>query len=126
MTEPFVFANGQIARNAEDLIKLCQQFPDDSVNHLIREDFEKWLSYIGATKIAQYATEARQASVADHQKLDAFISKSQAKPQVEVTPAPSEPTSQVSSKPKVNLFTAIANFFSNLSGNKNNNKSLNT
>ena len=122
MTEPFIFANGQVAHSAEDLIKLCQQFPDDSVNHLIREDFEKWLSYIGATKIAQYATEARQASVADHQKLDSFITKSQAKPQLEVTPA----ASQVSSKPKVNLFAAIANFFSNLSGNKNNNKSLNT
>ena len=101
MAEPFIFSNGQIAYNAEDLIKLCQQFPDDSFGYLMREDFEKWLSYIGANKIARYASEARQNPVSDEQKLDLFIQKSQTKPELKAVPT----------KPKVNLLTAIANFF---------------
>ena len=79
MAEPFIFSNGQVAHNAKDLIQLCQQSPDDSISYLMQEDFEKWLSSIGEPKIAQYATKARQASVSDGQKLNLFITKSQAK-----------------------------------------------
>ena len=103
MNEPFVFANGQVAHNAEDLIEICQRFPDDSVYYLIREDFEKWLTYIGATKIAQYAVEARQAAIEDRKKLDAFIAKFKHKPKTVNT--------ATESKPKVNLLAALAGFF---------------
>jgi hypothetical protein len=107
MAEPFIFANGQVAYNSEDLIKLCQQFPDDSVNYLLREDFEKWLSYIGAKNIAQFATEARQASIANEQKLSSFIAKSQDKS----TSAVTQKSSPAVDKPKDSLLLTLVNFF---------------
>ena len=75
MTQPFQFANGQLAHNAEDLLKLCQQFPVDGTNYLIREDIEKWLSYIGKNDIAEFAASARQAALDDRQKLEEFLNK---------------------------------------------------
>ena len=109
MSEPFLFGNGQAAYSAEDLIKLCRQFPEDSRNYLMREDFEKWLAYIGANKVAEFATEARQAAVGEEQKLDLFLSKTQVKPAAES-----------SNKPKVNFFSAIAVFFMVLFNKKSN------
>jgi hypothetical protein len=75
MTQPFQFANGQLAHNADDLLKLCEQFPSDAVNYLVREDLEKWLTYIGKTDIAQCATNARQDGSSDRQKLEIFLNK---------------------------------------------------
>ena len=75
MTQPFQFANGQLAHSAEDLLKLCQQFPADGINYLIREDLEKWLSYIGQEDIAQCAANARQTPLEDRQKLEEFLTK---------------------------------------------------
>ena len=75
MTQPFYFSNGQLAHNADDLLQLCQQFPDDGTNYLVREDLEKWLSYIGKDGIAQCATNARQTALEDSQKLGEFFNK---------------------------------------------------
>ncbi|WP_019508121.1 hypothetical protein [Pleurocapsa sp. PCC 7319] len=75
MTQPFQFANGQLAYSAEDLLKLCQQFPADGTNYLVREDIEKWLSYIGKNDIAEFAASARQAALDDRQKLEEFLNK---------------------------------------------------
>lgn len=75
MTQPFQFPNGQLAYNADDLIALCQQFPDDGTNYLVREDLEKWLAYIGKNDIAQCAMSARQAALTDRQKLEEFLHK---------------------------------------------------
>ena len=75
MTNPFQFSNGQQAHNAEDLLELCQQFPDDGVHYLVREDLEKWLSYIGKEDIAQCAASARQTPLDDRQKLEEFLNK---------------------------------------------------
>ena len=75
MTNPFQFPNGQLAYSAEDLLELCQQFPDDGVNYLVREDLEKWLSYIGKEDIAQCAANARQTPLEDRQKLEEFLNK---------------------------------------------------
>ncbi len=75
MTQPFQFSNGQLAHNADDLLQLCQQFPDDGTNYLVREDLEKWLSYIGKDDIAQCATNARQTALEDRQKLEEFLDK---------------------------------------------------
>ena len=108
MAEPFIFANGILAYKAEDLIQLCKQFPDDSIDYLVREDFEKWLSHIGATKMAKYATEARQALVANHQKLELFLAKSEERPK-EATKSPESPEL---AQPKFNLIDAIAKWFS--------------
>ncbi|MDJ0634297.1 MAG: hypothetical protein QNJ34_14000 [Xenococcaceae cyanobacterium MO_188.B29] len=76
MTEPFRFADTPVS-SIEDLLKLCQQFPDEAVNYLIREDFEKWLAYVGKTKLANYAQQARQSSVSNEEKLQLFIANCQ-------------------------------------------------
>ena len=76
MPEPFIFANDRVY-NVEDLLQLCQQFPDEAVNYLLREDFEKWLAYIGKTNLATYAAQARQASVSSEDKLQLFIKSCQ-------------------------------------------------
>ena len=75
MTQPFQFPNGQLAHSADDLLALCQQFPDDGTNYLVREDLEKWLTYIGKSDIAQCAISARQTALADRQKLEEFLNK---------------------------------------------------
>ena len=75
MTQPFHFPNGQLAYNADDLLELCQQFPDDGTNYLLREDLEKWLVYIGKDDIAQFAASARQTPIEDRQKLEEFLNK---------------------------------------------------
>lgn len=89
MTQPFQFANGQLAHNAEDLLQLCQQFPHDGVNYLVQEDLEKWLSYIGQDDIARCAASARQAEGDDRQKLAEFLTKCHALacPETEATVA---------------------------------------
>ena len=77
MTEPFIFANGQAAHSSKDLIQLCKNFPADGIRYLLREDIEKWLAYIGDNQTAQYASEARTATVDDAKKLDSFLSNLQ-------------------------------------------------
>ena len=76
MTQPFQFANGQVAHSKEDLLRLCQQNPDDATNYLLKEDLEKWLAYIGDYELAECATNARQTDVADRQKLEEFLNRS--------------------------------------------------
>ncbi len=93
MTEPFQFSNGQLARNGEDLIKLCQQFPDDATNYLVREDFEKWLAYIGESQFAQCAATARQSDTDVRQKLETFVNRCQTQTSVATPPAPATTTS---------------------------------
>ncbi len=75
MNQPFHFSNGQLAHNADDLLQLCQQFPDDGTNYLVREDLERWLFYIGKDDIAQCAANARQTALEDRQKLEEFLNK---------------------------------------------------
>ena len=88
MTQPFHFPNGQLAYSAEDLLQLCQQFPDDGTNYLVREDLEKWLAYIGKDDIAQCAASARQTSQSDRQKLEDFLFKCHALSSPETQPKP--------------------------------------
>ena len=73
MTQPFKFSNGQSANNVEDLIEICEQSPTDAIDHLNREDFEKWLDYIGDSSSAQKAKQARLASVSDEERLQQFL-----------------------------------------------------
>ena len=76
MNNPFQFINGQLAHSKEELLKLCEQNPDDATNYLIKEDLEKWLAYIGDYELAECATNARQTDVSDRQKLEEFLTRS--------------------------------------------------
>ncbi|WP_052055762.1 hypothetical protein [Myxosarcina sp. GI1] len=106
MNEPFWFSNGQRADSAEDLIKLCQQFPEDSSRYLVSGDFENWLTYIGKTDLARYASEARQNNLGDLQKLEEFLTKCNASQ----NPQPSKDKLAIEERPS-NFVTAIRNFF---------------
>jgi hypothetical protein len=75
MTDPFYFPDGKIANNAQDLLNLCEQYPDDATNFLVRQDLEKWLAYIGDYDIAECAANARQIELGDRQKLEDFLNK---------------------------------------------------
>ena len=101
MTQPFQFANGQQAHSAEDLLELCQQFPDDGTNYLVREDLEKWLAYIGKDDIAQCAKGARQTDQGDRQKLEDFLAKCHALSSSETKPVPESPEVPETKTPSV-------------------------
>ncbi|PSB07883.1 hypothetical protein C7B62_18520 [Pleurocapsa sp. CCALA 161] len=75
MTEPFHFPDGRVANNAQDLLELCEQYPDDATGFLVRQDLEKWLAYIGDYDVAECAANARQIDVSDRQKLEDFLNK---------------------------------------------------
>lgn len=75
MTEPFRFSNNQIANDANDLLKLCQHYPDEATGFLVRQDLENWLAYIGNYEAAECATNARQTDMSDRQKLEEFINR---------------------------------------------------
>ena len=75
MTQPFYFPDGRLANNAEDLFELCQQYPDEATNYLVREDLEKWLAYIGSYEVAECAVSARQTELPKRQKLEKFLNK---------------------------------------------------
>ncbi|MGK7899205.1 MAG: hypothetical protein AB4372_37710 [Xenococcus sp. (in: cyanobacteria)] len=97
MTEPFKFSDGQLAYTPEELISLCQKSPAESLNYLMREDFEKWLNYIGKSDLAAKAQTIRQASIPDSDRLQQFISQYQS-----VSPAAkkSAPKTTTVSQPK--------------------------
>jgi hypothetical protein len=75
MTDPFYFPDGRVANNVEDLLELCEQYPDDATGFLVRQDLEKWLAYIGDYDVAECAANARQIDVSDRQKLEDFLNK---------------------------------------------------
>ncbi len=125
MTEPFVFSNGQVAYNAQDLIELCRKFPDDSANYLLRGDFEKWLVYIGETKLAQLAIDSREASMQESQKLSAFTAKCQTvdqQPNIKPSQVKSTDNTDTAQKstasPKVSLLAIFSQFLYNLLNNR--------
>ena len=75
MTQPFHFPDGRVANNAQDLLELCEQYPDDATGFLLRQDLEKWLAYIGSYDLAECAANARQIEMSDRQKLEDFLHK---------------------------------------------------
>jgi len=104
MTEPFRFPDGQLAYNVEDLVRLCQQSPNDGVNYLMREDLEKWLAYIGKTNLAQRAKKIREQSASsERERLDKFLAACQ--------PTTTLESNQVKKpNPLQNILQAIKNF----------------
>ena len=75
MTEPFNFPDGRMANNAEDLLELCEQYPDEATGFLIGQELEKWLAYIGSYEVAECAANARQSDTGDRQKLEDFLNR---------------------------------------------------
>ena len=122
MSDPFVFSNGQVAYNAQDLIELCSKFPDDSANYLLRGDFEKWLAYIGEPQFAQFATETREASMDESQKLTAFTVKCQTlTKQLNIKSNQANISNNTEKNPessKVSLLAVFSQFIYNLLNNR--------
>ncbi|MEL4898131.1 phycobilisome linker polypeptide [Crocosphaera sp. Alani8] len=79
MAEPFYFSNNHLAKNVEDLVLLCEQFPEEGLEYLIRGDFEKWLDYIGEQKFSVIAKKARSvvSLSQDSDPLQFFIANCQ-------------------------------------------------
>ena len=87
MTQPFHFPDGRLANNVDDLLELCQQYPNEGTNFLVRHDLENWLAYIGNYDLAECATNARQSDREDRQKLEEFLNKSHSLTQEKAVPA---------------------------------------
>ncbi len=100
MTEPFKFSDGQLAYTVEELISICQKSPSESLEYLMREDFEKWLDYIGKSDLAAKARQVRQASLSDDDRIKQFITQCQGVSISTKELSPKTPTSDVS-KPEV-------------------------
>ena len=100
MTEPFKFSDGQLAYTIEELISICQKSPSESLEYLMREDFEKWLDYIGKSDLAAKARQVRQASLSDDDRIKQFITQCQGVSISTKELSPKTPTSDVS-KPEV-------------------------
>ena len=100
MTEPFKFSDGQLAYTAEELISLCQKSPAESLDYLMREDFEKWLDYIGKSDLAAKARQIRQASLADSDRIKQFITQCQITP---ITAPKSSAKTAAASQPKTTV-----------------------
>ena len=129
MTEPFKFSSGQLAYTAEDLIKLCGEFPDESLEFLMREDFEKWLDYINKPDVAAIVRQIRQDSLPGGDRINALINQYQ---NIFITPKISSPKTPKASTNKVKTTSTkvripstetkkpnfLVRFFRNLSGKK--------
>ena len=87
MTQPFYFPDGRLAHNTEDLLELCQQYPDEGTNFLVKQDLERWLAYIGNYDVAECAANARQSEYEDRQKLEEFLNKSHSLTMAQAVPA---------------------------------------
>jgi len=73
MVNPFVFRNGETATTVGGLISLCVRFPEDALYHFINGHFEPWLNYIGASNIAELATQTRDGATSPEECLNDFI-----------------------------------------------------
>ncbi|XHU96393.1 MAG: hypothetical protein JJP05_02940 [cyanobacterium endosymbiont of Rhopalodia gibba] len=99
MTEPFKFSNGQQANNMEDLIKICEDYPQEGINYLNRGDLENWLTYIGEVNFSQKAKQARESSGSDKEKLKQFLVTVQRKSEPVSLESPQNTSAQLTHKP---------------------------
>ncbi|XTZ12654.1 MAG: hypothetical protein ACP8RL_02900 [cyanobacterium endosymbiont of Rhopalodia inflata] len=98
MTEPFKFSNGQQANNMEDLIKICEDYPQEGINYLNRGDLENWLTYIGEVNFSQKAKQARESSGSDKEKLKQFLVTVQRKLEPVLLESPQNTSAQLTHK----------------------------
>jgi hypothetical protein len=111
MTEPFRFSSGQLAYSVQELVGVCQQFPQEGITYLKRGDFEKWLAYIGEGELSLKTQKLRQTSVNDTAKLNQFLELCQSKQADKL--ASTQPSDKTSTppKPSVNALQSILSFF---------------
>jgi hypothetical protein len=125
MTEPFKFSNGQQANNVEDLIKICEDYPQEGINYLNRGDLENWLTYIGEVNFSQKAKQAREASVSNEEKLRQFLVTVQRKSELVPIEPPKNTSAQLTDEhtstsepesiyPLVKWFKNLVKWFKNL------------
>ncbi len=55
----FVFDNGDLAMNAEELADLCERFPEEAAEYLFAGEIEAWLHETGHEKLAREAQRIR-------------------------------------------------------------------
>ena len=87
MIQSLQFSDGKVANSTQELLELCQQYPDRATNFLINQDLEKWLAHIGDYQIAECAVNVRQSDMSDRQKLFEFIERYRAITAPQVVPA---------------------------------------
>lgn len=109
MTQPFYFPDGRAANNSEDLLALCEQYPDDATGFLVRQDLEKWLADIGSHDVAECAVDARQIDASDRSKLANFLTKCHALSAPEPVSF-AEPDAEPEITPEANLTSQPAAF----------------
>jgi hypothetical protein len=73
MVNPFIFRNGQSACTVEQLAKLCSDYPEDGIFHLMSGHFEPWLQYIGEESISEIAKKARESTGTPLEKIYGFV-----------------------------------------------------
>jgi hypothetical protein len=111
MTEPFRFSDGQLAYTVQELVGVCQQFPQEGMIYLQRGDFEKWLAYIGEGELSLKTQKLRQTSLSDTEKLSQFLTICQGKQVEKLTSTQPSDTTSTPSNPLANALQSIFSFF---------------
>lgn len=60
LVAPLLFRSGHYARDLNDLVQLCDQYPDESAGRLYEGEFERWLRSQNNETLARAAASARQ------------------------------------------------------------------
>lgn len=71
---PFYFRNRLEAHSPEELVTLCEQYPDDAMFHLAGGHFEPWLTYIGRSDLALVAHVGSRKVTTWEEPLAKFLS----------------------------------------------------
>jgi serine/threonine protein kinase len=85
---PLVFRSGHYARDLNDLVWLCDEFPDEAAKRLFDGEFESWLRGQGNETLARAAASARQSG-SKRAGLETWVQATGlvARPEVQVSPA---------------------------------------
>lgn len=84
---PLMFRSGHYARDLNDLVWLCDEFPDEAAKRLYDGEFERWLRAQNNETLARAATSARQMG-APRAGLETWIQTTGlvARPEVQALP----------------------------------------
>ncbi|MEM7346049.1 MAG: serine/threonine-protein kinase, partial [Chloroflexota bacterium] len=69
----FTFQNGAIAKTKEQLIDLCDRYPQEAQNYLYRGDFEHWFGLINRPDLKNAAIQALMQGRTRKDSLDRFL-----------------------------------------------------
>jgi small GTP-binding protein len=71
--DPFLFSNGQKARNVEKFLVRCGEYPQIAAQHLLNGHFQPWLTYMGREDLAQVADSAISSPGPERSRLESFV-----------------------------------------------------